>query len=87
MMMEEYIDDDYIHFEDKKNLLQTIKYGYDKNFPWADDCLIQVLVKDFYRQVIKNMDKEQYLLEKERQQSGNVDDILELVGKSTISPS
>ena len=89
MLMEQnenhVVDDSYIELEDKKNLLKTIKYGYDKSFPWADDNLIECLIKDFYRQVVQNMDKDQYLLEKEKQRAGNVDDILDLIGKSTIS--
>ena len=28
--------------------------------PWADDVLMRVLVKEHYKNVIKNMDEEEY---------------------------
>ena len=81
------IDDSYIEVDDKKNLLKTIKAGYDKTFPWADENLTEILIKDFYRQVVTNMDRDKYLEEKSRQHAGNVDDLIELIGKSTVSSS
>lgn len=83
----EHIDDSYIEIDDKKNLLRTIKAGYNKSFPWADENLTQILIKDFYRQVVTNMDKGVYLEEKSRQREGNVDDLIKLIGKSTVSSS
>ena len=58
---DEDIDDSYIKPEDKKNLLITIKKIYETNMPWADDILLKCMIKEHYKSVIKNMNKQDYL--------------------------
>jgi len=60
---DEDIDDSYITADDKKNLLITIKKIYEKNYYWADSCLMKCLIKNHYKQVIKNINKKDYLEE------------------------
>jgi F0F1-type ATP synthase delta subunit len=56
-------DDSYIRQEDKKNLLIAIKKIYEKNYYWADEALMKCLIKNHYIQVIKNINKKDYLEE------------------------
>ena len=55
-----YLIDYYILKEDKLNLIRVIKNIYKNSMPWADDVLMRVLVKEHYKNVIKNMDEEEY---------------------------
>ena len=59
----EPVDDSYIRPEDKKQLLITIKKIYETRMPWADEVLLKVMIKHHYKEVIKNMNKEDYLEE------------------------
>ena len=59
----EPVDDSYIRPEDKKQLLITIKKIYETRMPWADEVLLKVMIKYHYKEVIKNMNKEDYLEE------------------------
>ena len=63
---DEDIDDSYIRPEDKKQLLITIKKIYEKKFEWADEILLKCMIKYHYKEVIKNMIKEDYLEEIKR---------------------
>tara|TARA_Y100000114_G_C11755106_1_gene326447 strand:- start:1301 stop:1543 length:243 start_codon:yes stop_codon:yes gene_type:complete len=54
------VNDYYILKEDKLNLIRVIKNIYKNSMPWADDVLMRVLVKEHYKNVIKNMDEEEY---------------------------
>jgi len=63
---DEDIDDSYIKPEDKKQLLITIKKIYEKKFEWADEILLKCMIKYHYKEVIKNMIKEDYLEEIKR---------------------
>ena len=56
-------DDSYLRAEDKKQLLITIKKIYEKNYYWADSCLQKCMILYHYKQVIKNMNKNEYLEE------------------------
>ena len=60
---DEDIDDSYIKAEDKKNLLITIKKIYETNMAWADDILLKCMIKEHYKSVIKNINKQDYLEE------------------------
>jgi uncharacterized FlgJ-related protein len=60
---DESIDDSYIKAEDKKNLLITIKKIYETNMAWADDILLKCMIKEHYKSVIKNINKQDYLEE------------------------
>lgn len=71
---EEDIDDSWVRPEDKKQLLITIKKIYEKKFEWADDVLLKCLIKHHYKEVIKNMNKKDYLEEIKRT---DVDTLLE----------
>ena len=53
-------NDSYILKEDKLNLIRTIKNIYKNSMPWADDVLLRVLVKEHYKNVINNMNEEDY---------------------------
>jgi hypothetical protein len=57
---ENELNDSYILKEDKLNLIRTIKKIYNEKFSWADDVLMRCLVKNHYRQVIENMNEEDY---------------------------
>tara|TARA_R100001440_G_scaffold38478_1_gene58122 strand:- start:116 stop:358 length:243 start_codon:yes stop_codon:yes gene_type:complete len=57
---ENEVNDYYILKEDKLNLIRVIKNIYKNSMPWADDVLMRVLVKEHYKNVIKNMDEEEY---------------------------
>ena len=57
---EDKVNDYYILKEDKLNLIRVIKNIYKNSMPWADDVLMRVLVKEHYKNVIKNMDEEEY---------------------------
>ena len=59
----EPVDDSYIKAEDKKQLLITIKKIYETRMPWADEVLLKCMIKYHYKEVIKNMIKEDYLEE------------------------
>ena len=59
----EPVDDSYIKAEDKKQLLIIIKKIYETRMPWADEVLLKVMIKYHYKEVIKNMNKEDYLEE------------------------
>lgn len=59
----EDFDDTWIDPKHKKELLITIKQIYETAYPWADDILMKCLVKEHYKGVIKNMNKEDYLKE------------------------
>jgi len=61
--VDEPVDDSYIRPEDKKQLLITIKNIYETRMPWADDILMKCMIKHHYKEVIKNMIKEDYLEE------------------------
>ena len=63
---DEDIDDSWVRPEDKKQLLITIKKIYEKNFEWADHILINCMIKYHYKEVIKNMNKKDYLDEIKR---------------------
>ena len=63
----EDFDDSWIDPKHKKELLITIKQIYNSSYTWADDVLIKCLVKEHYKNTIKNMDKEIYLKELEEQ--------------------
>tara|TARA_R110002020_G_scaffold80434_3_gene200690 strand:+ start:2618 stop:2851 length:234 start_codon:yes stop_codon:yes gene_type:complete len=67
------IDDSYITNEDKKLLLQYIKNIYINKHQWADETLQKCLIMNHYNEVIKKMNKEEYLQEK---QNLNTNDIL-----------
>jgi len=71
---DEDIDDSYIKPEDKKQLLITIKKIYEKKFEWADDILMKCMIKYHYKEVIKNMNKNDYL---EEISKNDIDTLLE----------
>ena len=71
---DEDIDDSYIRPEDKKQLLITIKKIYEKKFEWADDILMKCMIKYHYKEVIKNMNKNDYL---EEISKNDIDTLLE----------
>jgi len=60
---ENEFDDSYILKEDKLALIRCIKKIYENTMSWADDILMRVIVKQHYNNVIKNMNKEDYLKE------------------------
>lgn len=60
---DEDIDDSWIRPEDKKQLLITIKKIYETRYDWADAILMKCMIKEHYKQCIKNMIKEDYLQE------------------------
>ncbi len=57
---ENEVNDSYILKEDKLNLIRTIKNIYKNSMPWADDALMSVLVKEHYKNVVNNMNEEDY---------------------------
>ncbi len=57
---ENEVNDYYLLKEDKLNLIRIIKNIYKNMFPWADDVLMSCLIKEHYKNVIKNMDEEEY---------------------------
>jgi len=71
---DEDIDDSYIKPEDKKQLLITIKKIYEKKFEWADEILLKCMIKYHYKEVIKNMNKNDYL---EEISKNDIDTLLE----------
>ena len=70
-------DDTYITVEDKKRLLKVIKEAYQLSHSWADDLLLRCLVEDYYKQVVRGMNKEEYLKEKEDERRGNLETLLD----------
>ena len=58
---EKEVNDSYILKEDKLNLLRIIKNIYKNSMPWADDVLLRVLVKEHYKNVIENINEEEYI--------------------------
>ena len=70
-------DDSYIILEDKKKLLKVIKEAYQLSHSWADDMLLRCLVEDYYKQVVRGMNKEEYLKEKEDERRGDLDTLLD----------
>ncbi len=65
-------DDSYMLKEDKLQLLKTIKQIYSNTMPWADDTLTRVLVKEHYRRVIENTNREDYINEIKNQNVNNL---------------
>ena len=70
-------DDSYILKEDKLTLISTIKNIYKNTMPWADDVLMRVLVKEHYKNVIENMDKEEYINEIKNNNINNLIDYID----------
>ena len=62
-------NDSYILKEDKLNLIRTM--------PWADDVLLRVLVKEHYKNVINNMNEEDYKNELKVNDINNLIDYVE----------
>jgi hypothetical protein len=58
------IDDSWIDIADKKLLIKELKTLYTTKFDWADDALIESLVKYHYTATIKQIDEDAYLKEK-----------------------
>jgi len=46
--------------EDRLKLKAHYELLYTKKFPWADDEFLKILVNHSYRQVVENMDTEEY---------------------------
>jgi hypothetical protein len=61
------VDDSWIYDKDKIDLLKYIKTLYNKKFTWADDTLLKCLITKHYNDTILNMNKEDYLKEKEEE--------------------
>lgn len=61
------VDDSWIYEKDKIDLLKYIKTLYNKKFTWADDTLLKCLITKHYNDTILNMNKEDYLKEKEQE--------------------
>jgi hypothetical protein len=70
-------DDSYITVEDKKKLLKVIKKAYELSHSWADDMLLRCLVEDYYKQVVRGMNKEDYLKEKDDERRGDLETLLD----------
>tara|TARA_Y100001937_G_C7129682_1_gene336656 strand:+ start:281 stop:574 length:294 start_codon:yes stop_codon:yes gene_type:complete len=68
------VDDSWIQEKDKLDLLKHIKTLYSEKYVWADDVLIKCLVKKHYNDVINNMNKEDYLKEKEAETTNDLID-------------
>ena len=69
-------NDYFILKEDKLNLLRTIKNIYKNSMPWADDVLLRVLVKEHYKNVINNMNEEDY---KNELKNTNINNLIDYV--------
>jgi len=76
LINENELNDSYILKEDKLNLIRTIKNIYIKKFPWADDALMRVLIREHYKQTINNMNEEDYINEIK---NNNVDNLIESI--------
>ena len=61
------VDDSWIYDKDKIDLLKYIKTLYSKKFPWSDDTLLKCLITKHYNDTILNINKEDYLKEKEEE--------------------
>tara|TARA_R110000868_G_scaffold200345_9_gene447719 strand:+ start:602 stop:895 length:294 start_codon:yes stop_codon:yes gene_type:complete len=61
------VDDSWIYEKDKIDLLKYIKTLYNKKFTWADDTLLKCLITKHYNDTILNINKEDYLKEKEEE--------------------
>lgn len=72
----EDVDDSWIFPEDKKALLLHLKNLYSTKYPWADDNLMKCLIKYHYNLTVKEINKLDYLKEKE---TVNIDDYLEQI--------
>ena len=59
--------DDFLYKEDLKKLIQFLTKLYNKNHQWMDDLLIKCCVREHYKSVVENMDKELYFREKEEE--------------------
>ena len=68
----EDFDDTWVDPKHKKELLLTIKNMYENAYPWADHILLKCLVKEHFKTVIQNMNKEKYLQECEEQDDTEV---------------
>jgi|TARA_R100000084_G_C4649655_1_gene148918 hypothetical protein len=68
------IDDSWIHETDKIVLLKYIKTLYSNKFAWADDTLLKCLITKHYNDTINNMNKEEYLIEKETENTLDIID-------------
>jgi len=68
------IDDSWIHEKDKIDLLKYIKTLYSNKFPWADDTLLKCLITKHYNDTINNMNKDEYLIEKDTENTLHIID-------------
>lgn len=59
--------DDFLYKEDRKKLIQFLTKLYNKNHQWMDDLLVKCCVREHYKSVVENMDKELYFREKEEE--------------------
>ena len=61
--------DDFIHDEDKKNLLRYCSHIIKKENPSFPSVMESLLVKNLYYNVIEKMNKDDYLKEKQEQEN------------------
>jgi hypothetical protein len=59
--------DDFLDKADRKKLIQFLTKLYNNNHQWMDDLLVKCCVKEHYKSVVQNMDKEMYFREKEEE--------------------
>ena len=70
------VDDSYILRDDKIKLLGYIKTIYLNKYGWADDILSKCLILEHYNSIIKNINKADYLKEKELENTKDLLDCL-----------
>lgn len=66
------VDDSWVHEKDKIDLLKYIKTLYSNKFTWADNTLLKCLITKHYNDTILNMNKEDYLREKEEETTADL---------------
>tara|TARA_R110002020_G_scaffold7091_1_gene29978 strand:+ start:3498 stop:3824 length:327 start_codon:yes stop_codon:yes gene_type:complete len=62
---DEKIDDSFVDDEDKINLFETAKYIVNRDYKEYPSPMSEILIEKIYYNCIKNLDKEEYLKERE----------------------
>jgi hypothetical protein len=72
--------DDFLAKEDRKKLIQFLTRLYNDKHQWMDEILVKCCVKEHYKSVLENMDREMYFREKEQEEdfSALIDNVLSI---------
>ena len=66
------VDDSFVDDEDKKNLIEYAKFKCNTEFKFYPYPMNEAIIEKIYNDCIKNLDKEEYLKEKEEMKNKSI---------------